>query len=106
MWPDTFVSDDGLKRCISELRRVFEDDAREPRVIETIPNRGYRLLAPVELVNETKAAPLPTPPMPASDETVDHSFIAPVEGNGHAITTPAPTLEITKPRSGWKGPPC
>lgn len=54
VWPDTFVSEDGLKRCISELRRVLEDDAREPRMIETIPKRGYRLLVPIELVNGTK----------------------------------------------------
>ena len=42
VWPDTFVTEDALKRCISELRRVFEDDAREPRVIQTISKRGYR----------------------------------------------------------------
>jgi TolB-like protein/tetratricopeptide (TPR) repeat protein len=48
VWPNTFVSEDVLKRSISELRRVFEDDSREPRVIETIPKRGYRLLAAVE----------------------------------------------------------
>lgn len=54
VWPGTFVSDDALKHCISELRRVFEDDAREPRIIQTIPKRGYRLLAPVELVNGNK----------------------------------------------------
>jgi len=48
VWPDTFVSDDALIRCISELRRVFEDDARSPSVIQTIPKRGYRLVAPVE----------------------------------------------------------
>jgi TolB-like protein/Flp pilus assembly protein TadD len=46
VWPDTFVSDDALIRCISELRRVFEDDARAPAVIQTIPKRGYRLLIP------------------------------------------------------------
>jgi len=51
VWRDTFVSDDVLKRSISELRRVFEDDARESRIIETIPKRGYRLLAKVEPVN-------------------------------------------------------
>jgi len=51
VWPDTFVSDDVLKRSISELRRVFEDDARQSRIIETIPKRGYRLVAPVERVN-------------------------------------------------------
>ena len=50
VWPATFVSEDVLKRCISELRRVFEDNAREPRVIETIPKRGYRLVAPTDAV--------------------------------------------------------
>jgi TolB-like protein/DNA-binding winged helix-turn-helix (wHTH) protein len=54
VWPDTFVSDDALKHCISELRQVFEDDAREPHVIQTIPKRGYRLLAPVESANGSK----------------------------------------------------
>lgn len=49
VWPGTFVTDDALIRSISELRRVFEDDAREPRIIQTIPKRGYRLLvAPLE----------------------------------------------------------
>lgn len=48
VWPDTFVSEDVLKRSISELRRVFEDDAREPRIIQTIPKRGYRLIAHVD----------------------------------------------------------
>jgi DNA-binding winged helix-turn-helix (wHTH) protein/Tol biopolymer transport system component len=53
VWPGTFVTDDVLKRCVSELRRVFEDDAREPRIIETIPKRGYRLLVPVDKVELT-----------------------------------------------------
>jgi TolB-like protein/DNA-binding winged helix-turn-helix (wHTH) protein len=58
VWPNTFVTDDVLVRSISELRRVFQDDARESRVIQTIPKRGYRLLVPVETVNrEPSAAP-------------------------------------------------
>ena len=51
VWPNTFVTDDVLKRSISELRRIFEDDARESRIIQTIPKRGYRLLVPVEPIN-------------------------------------------------------
>lgn len=47
VWPDTFVTDDVLTRSISELRRVFSDDAKEPRVIQTIPKSGYRLIARV-----------------------------------------------------------
>ena len=56
VWPDTFVTDDVLTHSISELRRAFEDDAREPRIIQTIPKRGYRLVAPVSAA-KTVASP-------------------------------------------------
>src|SRR5215469_5961802 len=45
VWPDTFVTDDVLSHAISELRRALGDDARQPRFIETIPKRGYRMIA-------------------------------------------------------------
>ena len=47
VWPDTFVSEGVLTYSISELRKAFGDDAREPRFIQTIPRKGYRLIAPV-----------------------------------------------------------
>jgi adenylate cyclase len=47
VWHDTYVSEDVLLYAISELRKAFGDDARRPHVIETIPRRGYRLIAPV-----------------------------------------------------------
>ena len=47
VWADTFVGDDVLTRSISEIRRVFDDDARAPTFIQTIPKTGYRLLVPV-----------------------------------------------------------
>jgi DNA-binding winged helix-turn-helix (wHTH) protein/TolB-like protein len=52
VWADTFVSDEVLTRAISELRRTFSDDPKQPRLIETIPKRGYRLIAPVQRVEE------------------------------------------------------
>lgn len=56
VWPETFVSDDVLVRSVSELRRVFDDNAREPRFIETIPKRGYRLIARVTPIDSNVAA--------------------------------------------------
>jgi TolB-like protein/DNA-binding winged helix-turn-helix (wHTH) protein/tetratricopeptide (TPR) repeat protein len=57
VWPGTFVTDDVLTRAISELRRVFEDDAQQPHFIQTIPKRGYRLVVPVRRVPEAQTTP-------------------------------------------------
>jgi DNA-binding winged helix-turn-helix (wHTH) protein/TolB-like protein len=71
VWPDTFVSDDVLTRSISELRRAFVDDAKEPRFIQTIPRRGYRLVAPVTPANGTPAvSSLPSKPKAPSGRSV------------------------------------
>lgn len=40
VWTDTFVTDDVLIRCISELRKAFDEDAKDPKVIGTIPRGG------------------------------------------------------------------
>ncbi|MEX3894093.1 winged helix-turn-helix domain-containing protein [Paraburkholderia sp. BR10954] len=55
VWPRTVVTEDVLKRCIAALRRAFDDDARDPRVIETISKQGYRLVAPVAAGSTTPA---------------------------------------------------
>jgi TolB-like protein/Flp pilus assembly protein TadD len=47
VWAGTFVSDDALTRCIGELRRVFQETAQQPAIIETVARRGYRIVAPV-----------------------------------------------------------
>src|SRR5579859_2684474 len=59
VWADTFVTDDVLTRSISELRKAFEDDRRNPRYIQTIPKGGYRLIAPVEEVGSAKKPKFP-----------------------------------------------
>jgi DNA-binding winged helix-turn-helix (wHTH) protein/Tol biopolymer transport system component len=48
VWADTFVGDDVLSRAIYELRKAFQDNTHEPHYIQTIPKRGYRLIAPVD----------------------------------------------------------
>lgn len=36
-----------LDNAVTEIRRVLNDDARDPKYIQTVPRRGYRLLVPV-----------------------------------------------------------
>ena len=48
VWKDTHVVPGALARTISLLRTAFDDDAYHPSYIETVPKRGYRLIAEVE----------------------------------------------------------
>jgi adenylate cyclase len=48
VWPGTFVSQGILSYSISQLRRIFDDSAKNPRIIQTIARKGYRLIAPVK----------------------------------------------------------
>jgi len=52
LWPaDTFVDfDTSLNTAIKRLREVLGDSADVPVFIETIPRRGYRFLAPVQVI--------------------------------------------------------
>ena len=47
-WPDTFVEDVSLRVHIAALRRILQDDGREPVYIANVAGRGYRFVADVE----------------------------------------------------------
>ena len=51
LWPEgTFVDfEHSLNAAVKRLRAALGDDAVEPRYIETIPRRGYRLIATVQV---------------------------------------------------------
>ncbi len=53
LWPsDTYVDfDHSLNTAINKLRDALGDGAANPRFIETLPRRGYRFIAPVQLAN-------------------------------------------------------
>lgn len=58
VWPGVIVSDDTLTQAVAKLRKAFHDDAKNPRYIQTVPKRGYRLCAAVTFA--TEAAPTPS----------------------------------------------
>lgn len=48
VWGGTVVEFDlAVNYCIREIRKALGDDANQPRYVETVPKRGYRLVAPV-----------------------------------------------------------
>ncbi len=52
LWPaDTFVDfDHAMNTAIYKIRRALADSATSPRFVETVSRRGYRFLAPVEVL--------------------------------------------------------
>ncbi len=57
VWGGTFVADGVIAKNVSALRQALGDDPREPRYILTVPRRGYRLVAHVEVVGAAPAPP-------------------------------------------------
>ena len=53
VWEEgTFVDfEHGLNFCIKQIRSALGDDAQSPRLVETLPRRGYRFIADVEKLN-------------------------------------------------------
>ncbi len=56
VWEGAFTTDEALATVVYELRKALDDDARNPRYVETIRKRGYRLIAPVSALAESKPA--------------------------------------------------
>src|SRR5262245_55504018 len=56
VWVHRHVSESVLKTTISELRGALEDDAKQPRYIETASRRGYRFIARVGAMQSAASA--------------------------------------------------
>ena len=87
VWQDTIVEENNLARHVSTLRKVLHENG-EGQSIVTIPYRGYRFVAPVEIINssvgpvtahpiEDKRNEIPSPATPALHTA------APANGSGN-----------------------
>ena len=83
LWPNDTVVDFefGVNTAIYKIRLALGDDSETPRYIETLPRRGYRFIAPVEVV----AAPIRG--VPAAEPAV----------------SPAPAIELPSAEAELEG---
>ncbi|MCW8876119.1 MAG: winged helix-turn-helix domain-containing protein [Kangiellaceae bacterium] len=44
VWQGRVVSEDAINNCVKKVRKALDDDPQNPRLIQTIPKQGYRLL--------------------------------------------------------------
>lgn len=56
VWPGVVVEENSLNQAISLLRKALGDSRERPRIVATIPGRGYQLVVPVRAVEAASAA--------------------------------------------------
>jgi TolB-like protein/Flp pilus assembly protein TadD len=76
LWPEnTFVDfERGLNKAINKLRAALRDDPDKPQYIETLPQRGYRFIAPVE-----DPVPVSGIPRVSTSPRIDSIAVLPLE---------------------------
>ncbi|HKX28551.1 MAG TPA: transcriptional regulator, partial [Blastocatellia bacterium] len=78
VWPDTVVEEANLSANISILRKALGDGLNEQSLIETVPKRGYRFIAPVREEDEEDSEESPS----AGDQPSDSPMTGEESKNG------------------------
>jgi TolB-like protein/DNA-binding winged helix-turn-helix (wHTH) protein/Tfp pilus assembly protein PilF len=79
---DVFVDvETGVHTAARKIRQALGDSVSTPAYLETVPGRGYRFIAPIEVVPASQAGVANTAPAPAS----------PIPDNGGVPATDVPS---------------
>jgi DNA-binding winged helix-turn-helix (wHTH) protein/tetratricopeptide (TPR) repeat protein len=85
LWPDVAVTDNAVTQVVSELRQALGDDPSSPNYVQTVPRRGYRFIAAVEV--SAPVSPVhrvaPTPPAGAGKRAIAVSDFQNVTGDAN-----------------------
>lgn len=92
VWGNSFVTDHVLNRAIAQLRKLLQDDRKQPRYIETAPTLGYRFIGDVQEVQEL------TTQSPSTSRTSQQSLAEP------AVSSAAPLAVMPFSASGGIAP--
>lgn len=86
IWPNVIVTESALTRCVMKARQTVGDEAKNPKVIGTVPKGGYRFIAAVEQFAQDTAAsgrksgrdqtPIAVLPFANLGDPAEHDFIA------------------------------
>ncbi|ACO33397.1 winged helix-turn-helix domain-containing protein [Acidobacterium capsulatum] len=72
LWPGQFLdnSEKRITNAVARLRHILGDNSSRPRYIESVPRTGYRLIAPIRVVELARGArPAPAALLPPAVET-------------------------------------
>ena len=69
VWDGRAISDEALFRCVAELRKKLGDSSSAPEYVQTVHKIGYRLIAPVDRLEQSLSGRSPEPAATPSTET-------------------------------------
>ena len=94
---ETFIDfEQGVNKCIKQIRTALSDNADNPLYLETIPRHGYRFLAPVR----TKTIPAPPPQVKEASSGLLANVAAQVRAQVESATKAASV--VAQPAAGAK----
>jgi TolB-like protein/DNA-binding winged helix-turn-helix (wHTH) protein/Flp pilus assembly protein TadD len=105
---DVFVDvETGVNTVISKVRQALHDSPNAAAFVETVPGKGYRFIAPVEVVlspdtlvqPETPSAIPPSSPSPGIAAAADAASV--VATRVATETEPGPASAVRGSRRGW-----
>jgi DNA-binding winged helix-turn-helix (wHTH) protein len=100
LWkPGTFVEfDHSLNTAMMRLREVLGDSSDNPMLIETVPRKGYRFIAPVHDWKKERETPDPLTPIDAKVEKVEDELnLAVTPPQYHSsIAVPSPLVPLVR----------
>jgi DNA-binding winged helix-turn-helix (wHTH) protein len=57
IWGDSFVTDTALSQCIKDIRKILNDDAKNPHYLKTVPKHGFIFIGvPQDFTTDKKIA--------------------------------------------------
>ena len=78
VWTDVIVSDSALSQAIRTIRRVLDDDSREPRFVRTVSRHGYQFVF-TDVFEEDDGADWQSGAVVQSSVTAATAVVVPVE---------------------------
>ncbi len=60
VWAGSIVTDNAVNKLVASLRKILGDDSKNPKYIQTVPKRGYRLICAVSFKPFEPAKPQAT----------------------------------------------
>ncbi len=90
VWGERAVTDEPLTRAIADLRQALGDRRGKPEYVETIPKRGYRLVAPVRTAEKSTDAGSP-----------EHAGVSPSTPSTRLRAAGALVVIVTAIAFGW-----